>query len=80
MSNDGGPAFPTTDANYREGDYGTMGMSLRDWFAAHAPPKPHNWGAQATTPASQEARWRFAFADEMLAARSTRDEKGDSHE
>lgn len=31
----GGPAFPTVDAN-REEDYGTRGMSLRDYFAAKA--------------------------------------------
>jgi len=34
--NDGGPAFPTVDANRAEGEYGTMGMSLRDWFAGQA--------------------------------------------
>ena len=36
MSKDnGGPAFPTVDAN-REEDYGTRGMTLRDYFAAMA--------------------------------------------
>lgn len=35
MSNkrDGGPAFPTVDANDAQ-DYGTRGMTLRDYFAA----------------------------------------------
>jgi hypothetical protein len=31
----GGPAYPTVDAN-REEDYGTAGMTLRDYFAAKA--------------------------------------------
>lgn len=39
---DGGPAFPTVDAN-REEDYGTRGMSLRDYFAAKAPSIPFAW-------------------------------------
>lgn len=33
--NNGGPAFPTVDANRAE-DYGTYGMTLRDYFAAKA--------------------------------------------
>ena len=31
----GGPAFPTTQAN--GANYGAAGMTLRDYFAAHAP-------------------------------------------
>lgn len=36
--NDGGPAFPTTKNNQEYGGvfYGTVGMSLRDWFAGQA--------------------------------------------
>lgn len=30
------PAFPTIDANTNGGDYGTPGMTLRDYFAAKA--------------------------------------------
>lgn len=30
------PAFPTIDANTNAGDYGTPGMTLRDYFAAKA--------------------------------------------
>ena len=33
--NDGGPAYPTVDAN-RSLDCGTYGMTLRDYFAAKA--------------------------------------------
>lgn len=32
---DGGPAFPTVDAN-READYGTYGLTKLEWFAGHA--------------------------------------------
>ncbi len=83
--NDGGPAFPC------EMDFRAKGMSLRDYFAAHAPPlpqfiaerflemkrtnEPEDWGPNAMPwgPsylkefAAQEARWRLAFADAMLA-------------
>lgn len=35
---DGGPAFPVTDTVHPDGQvqYGFNGMSLRDYFAAHA--------------------------------------------
>lgn len=41
MSNsidDGGPAFPIPDSHYPNGQvqYGSNGMSLRDWFAGQA--------------------------------------------
>lgn len=42
--NDGGPAFPRTQAGKGEDfDCGHEGMSLRDYFAAHAPPDPATW-------------------------------------
>lgn len=33
---DGGPAFPATEANYHNENMRGEGMSLRDYFAAHA--------------------------------------------
>lgn len=37
MSTDnGGPAFPTTEANYTR-EYSDTGMTMRDYFAAKAP-------------------------------------------
>ena len=36
-TNTGGPAFPTVMEN-RPGDYGSEGMTLRDYFAAKAIP------------------------------------------
>lgn len=66
---DGGPAFPRD-----ERFLGHNGMSLRDWFAAHAPEMPSKW--YGLRPAGEPvmasmAAWRFAFADAMLAARET---------
>lgn len=45
---DGGPAFPILESSTRIDTYETAhtmigGMSLRDYFAAHAPIKPHDW-------------------------------------
>ncbi|WP_312387671.1 hypothetical protein [Pseudomonas sp.] len=74
MSKDtGGPAFPTVDAN-REEDYGTRGMSLRDYFAAKA-----LQGLISTSGApcllgmggceNETASTAYKLADAMLAAR-----------
>lgn len=72
MSKDtGGPAFPTVDAN-REEDYGTRGMSLRDYFAAKA---MHGLiegalASDADFPHRDNVAVRaYAYADAMLAAR-----------
>ena len=37
-TNDGGPAFPSPDTVHPNGQvqYGTFGMTLRDWFAGQA--------------------------------------------
>ncbi len=43
MNDDGGPAFPNprvTDSSDIVTQWETMGMSLRNYFAAHAPPLP----------------------------------------
>lgn len=48
--NDGGPAFPTMDF-YDEKPIGqTFGMSLRDYFAAHAPTEYASWYAPKMPP------------------------------
>ena len=36
MKNDGGPAFPETTEHTRVGFHATVGMTLRDYFAAAA--------------------------------------------
>lgn len=70
---DGGPVFPFEKANgiFRSG------MSLRDYFAAHAPEGPV--GADITAldtnvtarqkMAADHAAWRYVYADAMLNAR-----------
>jgi len=75
MSKDnGGPAFPTVDAN-REEDYGTRGMTLRDYFAAKAmQPLLRANGLSITSPSAggdnhSVARVAYAMADAMLEAR-----------
>lgn len=83
-TDDGGWAFPVpmipsdNDGGYTEVRFG--GMSLRDYFAAHAPPMDGEWasyrrGDEPDHIAAQneprlQAEWRFAFADAMLSART----------
>jgi hypothetical protein len=63
------PAFPTVDANRHE-DYGTIGMTLRDYFAAKA---------MAATIANPDGysmhenivKFAYEIADAMLKARQS---------
>ena len=62
--NDGGPAFPCTDAK----GFVSEGMSLRDYFAGQA------MAGQLADPDGEIdpkliARWSYAYADAMLAER-----------
>lgn len=69
-SNDGGQAFPTPDdaSNYR-----VEGMTLRDYFAAHA--LTGLWsGPDYEGTQGQAAKWCYDQADEMLKAREKSDE------
>lgn len=65
---DGGPAFPAASYLHR-------GMSLRDYFAAHAPERPGGWWPTPrperleTWSPELHAAWAFAYADAMLAER-----------
>lgn len=93
MSADGGPAFPgfgevfTTDASGRTGPQslwgmdGSTGLSLRDYFAAHAPIDWHNARAAFDRQPYNDDRaefyalWvrlRYEWADAMLAQRERR--------
>lgn len=61
----GGPAFPVpslTDPNGRV-MYGTLGMSLRDYFAGEA------MAICPLTIPADKARWCYKMADSMLEAR-----------
>jgi hypothetical protein len=47
-------------------------MTLRDYFAAHAPSKIPDWFRRIAPGMDEQARyfqWRYAYADEMLRAR-----------
>jgi hypothetical protein len=85
MINDGGQAFPTElkiDEHGATG--GDSGMTLRDYFAAHAPKVPlHARNALhriyfrrtegdidiATEAAKAQAHWSYLYADEMIKQR-----------
>lgn len=64
----GGPAFPTVDANRAE-DYGTYGMSLRDYFAAKALQGMCADPTTAGTNGMDLAEECYQLADAMLVAR-----------
>lgn len=76
--NDGGPAFPQV-YDEMEGDFpdafGLGGMSLRDYFAAHAlagvlhSADDHDWNKGVFTGASPYAQTAYVIADAMLAER-----------
>lgn len=66
--NDGGPAFPQeNDAT------GSMGMTLRDYFAAKAMQGylTHEQAANHI-PVDSVARWSYEVADAMLRARESK--------
>jgi hypothetical protein len=68
MRDDSGPAFPFAALS---------GMTLRDYFAAHAPQPPDWWmkcyaadAQDLATVASVLAQWRHEYADAMLKERA----------
>lgn len=74
----GGPAFPTLEAHVGF-NLGKPGMTLRDYFAAHAPIgvadaneafyREHGRNARTSEMLDVLARLRIAYADAMLKAR-----------
>ena len=66
MKNDGGQAFPSHPEAFNGSDYG---MSLRDYFAANAPPVP-DWFVKVNNSDMEDLiTWRWYYADAMLAER-----------
>lgn len=59
------PAFPERN---RFGD-AVPGMSLRDWFATHAPEPPETWWGGGRIDGAGYALWAYQYADAMLEAR-----------
>jgi hypothetical protein len=61
------PAFPGLHPS-KECHYQDAGMTLRDYFAAHAPEPHKNWhGGERNY--SDIIEWRWHYADAMLRAR-----------
>lgn len=74
---DGGPAFPLPDKEPNgNGDvipqWTQPGMTLRDYFAAHAPELPIPPQIDLKAYAAAKAKWCYWYADAMLAERSKR--------
>lgn len=72
--NDGGPAFACSRGVSDEWDSTQQGMSLRDYFAAHAPigllrPPPDDREDRNISP-EDAANLAYAWADAMLAERN----------
>ena len=64
-TNTSGPAFPTP--RYERGDMYSLGMTLRDYFAAKAMQAVIARGDDTNRPGMAE--WSYAMADAMLRAR-----------
>ncbi len=60
----GGPAFPTP--RYERGDMYSLGMTLRDYFAAKA---MQGVVHRSVVDESMCAKWAYEMADAMLRAR-----------
>lgn len=58
------PAFPVLSPL----GINAEGMTLRDWFATHAPEPPPTWWGGSKSCAGY-AVWAFQYADAMLAER-----------
>lgn len=71
-ANDGGAAFPSPRGTRVTGEvqFSEPGMSLRDYFAAHAPPAPDGWGSSYDFSEDRCADWAYTYADAMLAERA----------
>lgn len=65
--NDGGPAFPTP--RYERGDMYSLGMSLRDYFAAKAAQGIMSASSEGGYLAPEVATEAYEMADAMLKAR-----------
>jgi len=61
-------AIPVPGSNIKVG-----GLSLRDYFASHAPPMTDIWWQYSKTDGHHwldaQADWNYAYADRMLEAR-----------
>ena len=67
----GGPAFPVPDSHHANGQvqYGSDGMTLRDYFAAKAMLGLINVEVQEVAFQERIAKWAYEIAEAMLEAR-----------
>jgi hypothetical protein len=73
MKDTGGPAFPTDSARQSSAHtWHYEGMTLRDYFAAKAMQAHITHSGSDDICESGVARWAYAMADAMLAARGTK--------
>jgi len=76
QTNNGGAAFPqhgwSRDPEVSKFMQDKGGMTLRDYFAAHAPAVPDDfgWAPGECDSWARQARWVYVYADAVLAARS----------
>lgn len=72
-TNNGGPAFPVPlhPGQSYQGHAPCDGMTLRDFFATHAPavPEDFGWIDGESDCVQRIVRWNWCYADAMLAAR-----------
>jgi hypothetical protein len=63
------PAFPCYERGAITGfDLTDTGMTLRDYFAAHAP-EPPDWWRGGDKNVGDVVAWKWRYADAMLEAR-----------
>lgn len=68
-------AFPTMERGGGGLDLADPGMTLRDYFAAHAPQPERGM------PLAEHCAFRYRYADEMIRARKAgASDKGESNE
>ena len=63
-------AFPMTGEGFGSPLYSQHGMSLRDYFAIHAPEPPMSWWGGDMITCAGYALWNYQYADTMLAERA----------
>lgn len=69
---DGGQVYPMDYTGPHKSDQ--TGMTLRDYLAAHAPTPPAEIDRRDV---NAEAGWRWKYADAMIKARRTKQERSD---
>ena len=57
------PAYPVTAGN----QVYAIGITKREWFAAHAPEPPMTWWGSSGRTCAGYAMWNYQYADAMLA-------------